>query len=993
MAKNVVIPEFLRTRLAGSPFEPAVLDFHSKVSQILVDNQLPFFPNYTDHGSEHIERVLNCMVDRLIPTDVKEIFDPADAAVLICAALLHDIAMHLRPAGLVQLLEGNTAHKAVPWFGRQRSGRTAEVPWTDTWRAYLQEVRRFNDQDFMRIVGRIPTPSDLHKWISGEALRPPEWLPSDFLVTGEFIRRFHGRLAHEIALFGFPGLDGKTFPILQETLPALADIAGLVARSHSLPLREATAYLGEKHQGEVRPRNVLVVYHMVLLRIADYLQLDSERAPSILFKLRVPESHTSIDEWNKHGAVAHISYLNQDPGAVKIELGTQHSLRIHVQMVRLIEDLQAELDASSAVLSEIYGRVSEGSISRVRVGKVRVRSNHTEESLATALPYVPSSFALDADPRLLGLVVDPLYGSFPEIGVRELLQNAVDAVQEREYLEQVASNGIRESKRSEWNVLIEFLEDANSGWVCRVTDKGIGMTSDTIGRYFLRAGASFRDSQQWKVAFVDQSGRSQVPRSGRFGIGVFAGFLLGNTLKVATRHMNETTGFTFEVSRGASAIELRKCQDLPVGTSITIELSPRAVKWIEKHLEGESWDWFGLEYPIVRREIRRGSSIEVLPQKVSIPTEHSTASRALWNVIEPEGYGAVYWVANRTRSILCNGIKIAGIKKSYSDQDEMTLFNYEWDEPLPFDAPTLAVTDPDGALPLTLTRDRLDGRLSFLEDLKTDVISDFVAFAVACAPKSPAWVSLEGYETRHPLHAGPGGWLDWICTADGVTVLDPWTLEQAYIRRILLAGALHLDSGGVLTSVNRDVDLPADCVVWPVMLAGEAGRDRWRESNSWGDDGKNREPKEPDVREAARNAIVGFITNTRKRGLPLMELRGAVCVVGGERIAMGDVSGAKLDLDSVLTSPQGATYFDWDTGRPQQTIPYAIELMLSPGRTASPIAKAWSSTIREPMIPFDESKRSMTLQRVRENVGMSQRITKWSSYRRADSNGKGHAHF
>jgi hypothetical protein len=55
-------------------------------------------------------------------------------------------------------------------------------------------------------------------------------------------------------------------------------------------------------------------------------------------------------------------------------------------------------------------------------------------------------------------------------------------------------------------------------------------------KYFLRAGASFRQSADWAMEFLDEKGKPRVLRAGRFGVGAFAIFLLGPSFRLSTRH-------------------------------------------------------------------------------------------------------------------------------------------------------------------------------------------------------------------------------------------------------------------------------------------------------------------------------------------------------------------------------------------------------------------------------------------------------------------------
>src|SRR5205823_3373386 len=128
-----------------------------------------------------------------------------------------------------------------------------------------------------------------------------------------------------------------------------------------------------------------------------------------------------------------------------------------------------------------------------------------------------------ADPEILKLLIEPLYGADGGIAVRELVQNAVDAcIERRDYVDH-ATAGDSEKEIPETNVTVHLEIDEDVAWLT-VTDAGIGMTADVIKNYFLKAGASFRRSDAWRKQHETKEGKSRVLRSGRFGIGVLAAF-------------------------------------------------------------------------------------------------------------------------------------------------------------------------------------------------------------------------------------------------------------------------------------------------------------------------------------------------------------------------------------------------------------------------------------------------------------------------------------
>src|SRR5260370_39099933 len=73
----------------------AIID---RYSQILERNEVIFFQDYTDHGIEHINKLL-ISADNLITDDCFGLFEPNDIVIFIFSAIVHDIGMHLTVEG------------------------------------------------------------------------------------------------------------------------------------------------------------------------------------------------------------------------------------------------------------------------------------------------------------------------------------------------------------------------------------------------------------------------------------------------------------------------------------------------------------------------------------------------------------------------------------------------------------------------------------------------------------------------------------------------------------------------------------------------------------------------------------------------------------------------------------------------------------------------------------------------------------------------------
>jgi len=63
-----------------------------------------FFLEYTDHGPHHVAGVLRS-ADELIAPEALQLLTPEDIALLILAAVLHDVGLHLTQDGFRRLAQ------------------------------------------------------------------------------------------------------------------------------------------------------------------------------------------------------------------------------------------------------------------------------------------------------------------------------------------------------------------------------------------------------------------------------------------------------------------------------------------------------------------------------------------------------------------------------------------------------------------------------------------------------------------------------------------------------------------------------------------------------------------------------------------------------------------------------------------------------------------------------------------------------------------------
>lgn len=805
------LPKLFEERLKESPSLFAdvrkSLDFFEPW---LEQSGMPFFPGFTDHSPRHINDVLNT-ASALISDEAHEFLSPEDVAVLTLAVLLHDCGMHLTQDGFRTLVSGSWT---APISG------LGDLPWDQLWLDFLGEAQRFGEDRLFAVFG--DTQAVIVKNLDITSLSE-----RDCLLIGEFVRRHHARLAHEIAIIGVP-FQGTQRLQLVGLDDHLKDLSGLIARSHGMSIRSTFPYLEERFGRIAEHRKVKAPFLMAVLRIADYVQVQSERALKSLLSVKELRSPVSRQEWRNHFSVSDVTMRHEDPEAMYVH-ATPTDVKTYLRLEALFKDIQKELDESWATLGEVYGRLGE--LSALGLTIRRLRSNlDNRERLATALPYIPIKAGFQSSgPDLLKLLVGPLYDYQYGVGIRELVQNAVDACRERADLQHSATASDQE------DVLVEIEEVPDgTGWIT-VTDAGVGMTQDTVTKYFLVAGASFRNSDVWKKQHTDSDGFTRVLRGGRFGIGALAAFLLGDEIQVRTRHCarDESEGLIFSARMDDPIVELRHCM-APAGTQIKIRVtqadimsSLRPLRTYETPslkagiLSIEKWeaiDWFAqlsprvlykwsgfLETPNKTDEKQRAHG-EFRPRTGLVP--HGTEKGDWMEVADPEPYTQVLWQFPKptkekfgqteytilpARGIVVNGIRVTTVRP---DTETGTL-NLEDDDvegpQFLIERPALAIFDPAGRCPINLQRSAVSfDRMGIDAKLAESIFDNYLGKIVQMTPDKLSFKSYASFCSELRALSGVSYTRPFspVCaTSEGFFLAAPSVFHELRIQTLFIVNA------------------------------------------------------------------------------------------------------------------------------------------------------------------------------------------------------------
>lgn len=276
----------------------------------------------------------------------------------------------------------------------------------------------------------------------------------------------------------------------------------------------------------------------ILLRLADILDFDTSRAPEAVYKYsgfqKADDANTlkSKEEWDKHLASRGFDFLHINNRVHMYPLdysATCKSMQVEQTVNCYLDWVDQELNNCGKLLKRFAGRWQDF----ILPGKIK--RNIKSEG------YVSGQYRLSLDQdKILELFIGKDLYSDPAVFVRELIQNAIDAVRTREQLDKNLPSG--------WKGQINircWMDQEGYHWF-RIEDNGTGMTEDVIMNYFLKIGSSYYSSDTFLKSKLQCNADADYMPISRFGIGILSCFMgddQTNQVEVSTKHFKE--GATF----------------------------------------------------------------------------------------------------------------------------------------------------------------------------------------------------------------------------------------------------------------------------------------------------------------------------------------------------------------------------------------------------------------------------------------------------------------
>jgi hypothetical protein len=456
---------------------------------------------------------------------------PTEAYVLGGAFLLHDIAMSIAatPGGVDTL--------------------QADARWSDLIYSWYQEKEK-----------RDPT--------SEEVISPSSSARQYALFN--LLRLKHAENAEKLAFQYYKGGSGNQIFLIEDTelRQTFGQLIGQIAHSHWWPidlLEEKFSRISGAPPWAPTTWTVDPLKIACILRAADAAHIDARRAP--LFLRAISKLSNSSEQHWIFQEKLNKPYITEDSlvftSSHGFPLNEANAWWMCLETLRMVDK---ELRGIDALLADK---------SQPRFLAKRVAGVDSPERLAgyvqTAcwLPINATVHISDLPHIISSIGGEELYGQRPTVPLRELIQNASDAVRARR---------VNEGRAKDFGEIVVSVSQDDTGFKLRVADNGIGMSRRVLTDFLLDFGRSFWASPEVQEEFPGLLS-SGFKATGKYGIGFFSIFMVADKVTVITRRPDcaKKDTLVLEFGSGLQGRPILRTADvleqlLDGGTSIELRL-------------------------------------------------------------------------------------------------------------------------------------------------------------------------------------------------------------------------------------------------------------------------------------------------------------------------------------------------------------------------------------------------------------------------------------
>lgn len=449
-------------------------------ARVLVSEISIDLPNYTVHDIEHLDALWE-ISSQIVGPDF--CINPVEGFVLGCSFLFHDSAMTMAayPGG-------------------------------------LEEIK--NSREWTRVYNRIKVSSN------GDI--------DDMSIIEIFLREQHAIRAEKLPKVSWKGDSGLRYLIDDaDSREKFGDFIGQVAASHWWD----HAKLENNMQNKIIPApspfpsswSIDLLKLACVLRVADAAQIDERRAPGFLRALRKNRlSDYSNQHWTFQNKLTQAQNRNDTLYFAALRPFPKNEAKEWWMLHDTLKMIDSELRKTDDLLARLRG--NDCRFSARRVSNIESAANLKTCIQTDGWHPIDTEFSISDIPQLIAnLGGDQLYGHDNMAALREIVQNAMDSVRLRQIVDPQAPSPLVE---------VELIKE-NDSYLLKVRDNGVGMSEVSIVENLLSFGKS-----GWLNDTAIGEYNDNFPHknnvSGRYGIGFFSIFMLGNKIEIKSRRFDSS---------------------------------------------------------------------------------------------------------------------------------------------------------------------------------------------------------------------------------------------------------------------------------------------------------------------------------------------------------------------------------------------------------------------------------------------------------------------
>ncbi len=463
------------------------------------------FLEYTQHDISHVDGMLH-MLDYIIPDHVaKKVMTPTDWLMLTLSIYFHDLGMLI------------------------------------TQEEYATRMSNQNYCDYLTTVDRTPF----------ENINPDR---VERNLYQNFVREHHGDRIYDwiCASDKIPknnnSIDKLLYDLLHQFDENFRRDLACICRSHQEDLsNRLDEYKIQRPYEQNAKSEVNLLYIAVLLRTADLLHVNSERAPLTDYLVISPKDPYSHREWVQQSSVQQIRPKKEvDRDNIVDPTIEQHRFEViasfkdedaYSHFMDYLRDAEQELKTCYELCKEsMHKNKNEYNFPWDAIDRSRIET--------IGFNAKKLMFEIDKENILKLLIGHTLY-SHANVVLRELAQNAIDACR-------LMQDEQKRKKSYHPKVLIQW---NSTDRILTVSDNGTGMNEHIILNYLLKVGSSRYQSKE----FHEQ--HASFHSISRFGIGLLTCFMISDEIEITTRWFEETLAHRLKIRSVDGEYILRN--DLP----------------------------------------------------------------------------------------------------------------------------------------------------------------------------------------------------------------------------------------------------------------------------------------------------------------------------------------------------------------------------------------------------------------------------------------------